>query len=48
MDIWMRYYNEERTHQAKQSFGKTPMHAHMESKYLAEKKMLDAIVGQGE
>lgn len=48
LDNWLKYYNEERTHQGKYCFGKTPMQTHIESKHLAEEKMLDTLIEQGE
>lgn len=48
LDNWLKYYNEERTHQGKYCFGKTPMQTHLESKHLAEEKMLDTLIDQGE
>jgi len=40
LDTWLVYYNEERTHSGKYCFGKTPMQTFIDSKPLAEEKML--------
>lgn len=40
LDEWMREYNEQRTHQGKWCFGKTPMKTFMDSKLLAKEKRL--------
>ncbi len=40
-DEWMEDYNRNRTHSGKYCFGKTPMQTFMESKHLAQQKMLD-------
>lgn len=41
LDDYMMYYNNERTHSGKHCFGKTPMQTLMDSKHLADEKMLD-------
>lgn len=41
VDVWIKSYNEERTHSGKHCFGKTPMQALMDSKPLALAKQLD-------
>lgn len=41
LDGWLQYYNNERTHTGKHCFGKTPMQTLLDSKYLADEKMLD-------
>jgi transposase InsO family protein len=41
LDVWLREYNEERSHSGKYCYGKTPMQTFLDSKRLAEDKMLD-------
>lgn len=41
LDQWLQYYNQERTHSGKHCFGKTPMQTLIDSKHLADEKMLD-------
>jgi len=41
LDGWVRYYNEERTHQGKFCFGKTPLQTLKDSMHLAKDKYLD-------
>ena len=41
VDVWIKSYNEERTHSGKHCFGKTPMQTLMDSKPLALAKQLD-------
>src|SRR5690606_3529290 len=41
LDDWLHYYNNERTHSGKHCFGKTPMQTLIDSKHLADEKMLD-------
>jgi len=43
LDIWMDYYNNQRTHSGKYCFGKTPMETFNESLTLARHKMLDQL-----
>ena len=43
LDEWLHYYNNERTHSGKYCFGKTPMQTFLDSKKLAEEKMLDRL-----
>jgi transposase InsO family protein len=43
LDQWMDYYNNERTHSGKYCYGKTPMQTFIDSKYLAEEKMLNEL-----
>ena len=38
LDEWVRQYNEERTHQGRWCFGKTPMQTFLDSKALAREK----------
>lgn len=45
LDKWLYYYNHERTHSGKHCFGKTPIQALLDSKHLADKKMLDKQYG---
>lgn len=40
LDVWLRQYNEERTHQGKHCEGKTPMQTLLDGKTLAMEKML--------
>lgn len=42
-DGWIEHYNRERTHSGKYCYGKTPMETFMESKKLADEKMLDML-----
>jgi transposase InsO family protein len=44
LDTWLVYYNEERTHSGRYYFGKTPMPTFIDSKPLAEEKMLNQNV----
>ncbi len=48
MDLWLKEYNEERTHTGKYCFGKTPMQTFLEAKHLADEKMLDMMQPQEE
>lgn len=41
LDSWIGHYNSERTHSGKYCYGKTPMQTFIDSKHLAEEKMLD-------
>lgn len=41
LDLWLKDYNEERTHSGKYCYGKTPMQTFLETKHLAQEKMLD-------
>ena len=41
LDDWLTEYNEERTHQGKYCFGKTPMQTFKDSLHLVREKMLD-------
>jgi len=41
LDTWISYYNEERTHNGKYCFGKTPMQTFNDSIQLAKEKILD-------
>jgi transposase InsO family protein len=42
LDAWLRTYNEERTHQGRWCYGKTPMQTFLNSVPLAREKMLAA------
>jgi transposase InsO family protein len=42
-DKWIEEYNKERTHSGKYCFGKTPWQTFLDSKYLADEKMLDRL-----
>ena len=42
LDEWMRGYNEERPHQGRWCFGKTPMRTFLDSLPIAKEKMLAA------
>ena len=42
-DRWIEEYNTERTHSGKYCFGKTPWQTFLDSKYLADEKMLDRL-----
>jgi len=43
VDKWMEEYNTERTHSGKYCFGKTPWQTFLDSKKLADDKMLDRL-----
>ena len=43
MDKWIEEYNTERTHSGKYCFGKTPWQTFLDSKKLADDKMLDRL-----
>ncbi|MCC6650384.1 MAG: transposase, partial [Candidatus Eisenbacteria bacterium] len=42
LDGWLKLYNEERTHQGRWCYGKTPMQTFLDSVPLAKEKMLVA------
>ena len=44
VDIWVKDYNEQRTHSGKHCFGKTPMQTFIDSRHLALEKQLDRAV----
>jgi transposase InsO family protein len=49
VDQWLLVYNQQRPHSGRYCYGKTPMQTFIESKHLAEAKMLDrqqALLGQ--
>jgi transposase InsO family protein len=41
LDLWLDYYNNERTHSGKYCFGKTPMQTFQDSVHLAKEKILE-------
>ncbi len=43
LDVWIEYYNYERTHSGKYCFGKTPMQTFQDSKKIAMEKHLDNL-----
>lgn len=43
LDTWVQEYNENRTHTGKYCFGKTPMQTFIDSKKIAQGKMLDSL-----
>jgi transposase InsO family protein len=43
-DLWVKDYNEERTHSGKYCFGKTPMQTFIDATPLAAEKMLDKLL----
>jgi len=48
VDVWMKGYNEERTHSGKHCFGKTPMQTFLDSKSIAIDKQLDRTLRTAE
>ena len=40
LDVWVKEYNEERTHQGRWCYGKTPMQTFLDSIPLAKEKMI--------
>ena len=42
LDVWMRNYNTERTHQGRWCYGKTPMQTFIDTLPKAKEKMLQA------
>ena len=48
LDIWIEYYNQDRTHSGKYCFGKTPMQTFLDSVPLAKEKMLNQTVQTNE
>ena len=42
LDAWIRTYNEEREHQGRWCFGKTPMQTFLDAAPMAKKKMIAA------
>jgi transposase InsO family protein len=43
LDTWLGEYNEQREHSGKYCYGKTPMQTFLDSKHLAQEKMLDEL-----
>lgn len=43
LDVWMNFYNTERTHTGKYCFGKTPMETFLDSKSIAMSKQLQLL-----
>jgi hypothetical protein len=43
LDVWMNFYNTERTHTGKYCFGKTPMEKFIDSKPIAMSKQLQLL-----
>ena len=43
LDMWMDYYNQQRTHSGKYCFGKTPMQTFIETIPLAKEKLLEQL-----
>ncbi len=43
LDLWLEHYNKERTHTGKYCFGRTPYQTLLETKPLAQEKMLDTL-----
>jgi len=43
LDEWLREYNEERTHTGKYCYGKTPKQTFLDSKKIAQDKVLDRL-----
>ena len=43
VEKWLIEYNQERTHTGKYCYGKTPMQTFLESKHIAQEKMLDRL-----
>ena len=43
LDRWIEYYNDQRTHSGRYCYGKTPNQTFLDSKNLAEQKMLDQL-----
>ena len=42
LDDWIKAYNEERSHQGRWCFGKTPMQTFLDAKLLAKEKIIQA------
>jgi len=43
LDVWLCEYNEKREHSGNYCYGKTPWQSFLDSKHLAQAKMLDAL-----
>lgn len=46
LDQWLHDYNHNRTHSGKYCYGKTPWQTFVDSKHLAQDKMIDSLVQQ--
>lgn len=46
LDIWLDFYNKERTHSGKYCFGKTPFQTLLDSKHIAIEKQVENIFNQ--
>jgi len=46
LDVWVKNYNEQRTHSGKYCFGKTPMQTFKDSLQLAKDKLLEKLSEQ--
>ncbi len=42
LDLWIKTYNEERPHQGRWCFGKTPMRTFLDAMPIAQQKMIAA------
>jgi hypothetical protein len=47
LDVWLAEYNEKREHSGKYCYGKTPWQTFLDSKHLAQAKMLDSLTATG-
>ena len=47
LDQWLEYYNKERPHSGKYCYGKTPWQTFLDSKCLAQDKMLNCVPSEG-
>jgi hypothetical protein len=43
LNLWLQYYNQQRTHSGKYCFGKTPMQTLIDSIPLAKEKLLESL-----
>jgi hypothetical protein len=43
LDVWLGEYNEKREHSGKYCYGETPWQTFLDSKHLAQAKMLDSV-----
>jgi hypothetical protein len=43
LDLWLKEYNEGRTHSGKYCFGKTPLQTFLDARYLKDEKMFDRL-----
>jgi len=48
LDVWINWYNTERTHSGKHCFGKTPWQTFLDSIHLAKEKEIDQLPWEGE